>query len=78
MMTDQSRRILTEAMALPPMDRAELVDQLLASFDFPARAEIDAVWSTEAEHRLRAYEHGDMEALPGEAVFRRIQRPPSK
>ena len=78
MMTDQSRRILTEAMALPPMDRAELVDQLLASFDFPARAEIDAAWSTEAEDRLRAYERGDMEALSAEAVFRWLQRPHSK
>ena len=77
-MTDQHRRIVTEAMALPPMDRAELVEQLLASFDFPARAEIDAAWSTEAEDRLRAYEQGDMEALPAEVVFRRIQRPPSK
>ena len=77
-MMDQSRRILTEAMALPPMDRAELVEQLLASFDFPARAEIDAAWSTEAEDRLRAYERGDMEAQPAEVVFRRIQRPPSK
>ncbi len=77
-MTDQHRRILTEAMALPPMDRAELVEQLLASFDFPARAEIDAAWSTEAEDRLRAYEQGDMEALSAEVVFRRIQRPPSK
>lgn len=77
-MTDQSRRILTEAMALPPMDRAELADQLLASFEFPAREEIYAEWSTEAEDRLRAYERGDMEALPAEEVFRRIQRPPSK
>ena len=60
------------------MDRAELVEQLLASFEFPARAEMDAVWSTEAEDRLRAYERGDMEALPAEEVFRRIQRAPSK
>lgn len=77
-MTDQSRRILIEAMASPSMDRAELVEQLLASFEFPARAEIDAAWSTEAEDRLRAYERGDMEALPAEEVFRRIQLPPSK
>jgi hypothetical protein len=54
-MTDQLRRILTDATALPPMDRAELVEQLLATFDFPARAEIDAAWSTETEERLRAY-----------------------
>ena len=41
-------------------------------------AEIDAAWSTEAEDRLRAYERGDIEALPADGVFRRIQRPPSK
>ncbi len=59
-MTAQSRRILTEAMALPPMDRTELVEQLLASFDLPARAEIDAAWSTEVEERLRAFERRDL------------------
>jgi putative addiction module component (TIGR02574 family) len=77
-MTDQHRRILTEVMALPPMDRAEWVEQLLASFDFPARAEIDAAWSTEVADRLRAYEQGDMEALAAEVVFRRIQGPPRR
>lgn len=71
-MSDQSRRILREAMSLPPMDRAELVEHLLSSFDFPARAEIDAAGSTEAEDRLRAYERGDMEPIPAEAVFHRI------
>jgi putative addiction module component (TIGR02574 family) len=78
MMTDQHRRILTEALALAPTDRAELVEQLLASCDFPARAEIDAAWSTEAEDRLRAHERGDMEALPAKVVFRRMQAPPSQ
>lgn len=77
-MTDQSRRILTEAMALPPMDRAEVVEQLLASFDFAVRAAIDAAWSIEAEDRVQAYERGDLEALSAESVFGRIQRPPSK
>ncbi len=53
MMTDQSRRILTEAMVLPPMDRAELVGHLLASVDFLARAGIDAAWSTEASPKAQ-------------------------
>ena len=60
------------------MDRAELVEQLLASFDFPERGAIDAAWSTEAEDRLQAFERGEMEAMPAEAVFRRIQRPASE
>lgn len=77
-MTDQSRRILTDAVVLPPMDRAELVEPLLASFDFPEREAIDAAWSTEVEDRLHAFECGEVEAMPAEAVFRRIQRPASE
>jgi hypothetical protein len=41
-MTPQSQQILREALDLPPVDRAELVEQILASFEFPARQEIDA------------------------------------
>lgn len=77
-MTDQSRPLLTEALSLPPMERAELVEQILASFDFPGRPAIDAAWGAEAEDRLRAYERGDMEPTPGDVVFRRIQQPPTK
>ena len=76
-MTEESRRILTEALSLPPMERAELVERLFASFDFPARPAIDAAWSAEAEDRLRAYERGDMNPMPADTVFRRIQRPPT-
>ena len=74
-MTDQSRRILTEAMTLSPMERADLVEQILASFEFPARSVIDAAWSAEAEERLSAFERGDMDPISADEVFRRIQRP---
>ncbi len=53
-MTPQSEQILREALDLPPMDRAELVEQILASFEFPARTDIDAAWGQEAEDRLDA------------------------
>lgn len=77
-MTEQSRRVLTDALSLSPMERAELVEQILASFDFSARPTIDEAWSAEVEDRLRAYECGDMEAISADAVFFRIQHPPTK
>jgi len=76
-MTDESRRILTEALTFTPMERAELVEELLASFDFPTRAAVDAAWRREADDRVRAYEQGAMTAIAADEVFRRIQRPPT-
>ena len=59
-MTPQSEQVLREALDLPPTDRAELVEQILASFEFPARQDIDAAWGREAEDRLDAFERGDI------------------
>ena len=73
-MTPQSERVLREALELTPTDRAELVEQILASFDFPARKEIDAAWAREAEARIDAYERGEIDTVPAEDVFKEINR----
>ncbi len=73
-MTPQSEQILREALDLPPMDRAELVEQILASFEFPARKDIDAAWGQEAEDRLDAYERGDIQSSPAGEVFKEIDQ----
>ena len=54
------------------MERAALVEELLSSFDFPARQETDALWAQEAEDRIDAYERGEFPASPAEAVFERL------
>ena len=38
-MTEHSRRILSEALELSPMERAALVEELLSSFDNPRQIE---------------------------------------
>jgi putative addiction module component (TIGR02574 family) len=74
MMTPQSQQILREALGLPPIDRAELVEQILASFEFPARQDIDAAWAQEAEDRIGAYERGELGSSPAGEVFKDIDR----
>ena len=74
-MTNESRHILGQAMTLSPMERAELVEELLASFDFPSRVVLDAEWGTEAEDRLRAFEQGEVRAVPADEVFCRVGGP---
>ena len=73
-MTPESEQILREALDLPPIDRAELVEQILASFEFPARKDIDAAWGREAEDRIDAYERGEIGTSPAGEVFKEIDR----
>jgi putative addiction module component (TIGR02574 family) len=73
-MTPESEQILREALDLPPIDRAELVEQILASFEFPARKDIDAAWGREAEDRIDAYERGEIGTSSAAEVFKEIDR----
>ncbi len=73
-MTPQSEQILREALDLPPIDRAELVEQILASFEFPGRKDVDAAWGREAEDRLDAFNRGDIGSSPAGDVFREIDQ----
>ena len=77
-MTEQSRKVLAEALELAPIERAALVEELLSSFDFPARQEVDALWANEAEDRIDAYERRELSASPAEAVFDRLNREQTK
>ncbi|MHC4519944.1 MAG: addiction module protein [Planctomycetota bacterium] len=73
-MTPQSEQVLRDALELGPTDRAELVEQILASFEFPARQDIDAAWAREAEARIDAYERGEIKSAPADDVFNEIDR----
>ena len=61
-MTQKARDVLNQALSLSPLERAEIVEELLASFDRPERKEIDAAWAKEAEDRLNAYDRGEIGA----------------
>ncbi len=73
-MPKQRRQILAEALKLPPVERAELVEDLLTSFEFKSRKRIDALWAKEAENRIDAYERGEMAAIPAKDVFSEIEK----
>ena len=63
-MSAEGKRVLEDALKLPPVERAELVEEILSSFDFPARHEVDAMWAKEAEDRIAAYERGETKSRP--------------
>lgn len=73
-MSRLGEQILAEALALPPMERAEMVEKLLSSFDFTSRKKIDELWAKEAENRIDAYERGEISAIFAKEVFEKIER----
>ncbi|MBN1998325.1 addiction module protein [candidate division KSB1 bacterium] len=70
----KSEKILKEALDLSPIERAELIEYLLSSFEFPARKEIDRLWAAEAEERIDAYEQGKIKSIPVKQVFEKLDR----
>lgn len=67
-------RLLTdEAKKLSPSERAELVDELLASLSV-TDAEIDRLWSEEAERRLTDYRLGRSSAVEAATVLDGLRR----
>lgn len=68
------RKVLEEALNLPPIERAEIVEKLLASFEFSDRNAVDELWAKEAESRLDAYERGEINAIPAKDVFKKIEQ----
>jgi len=73
-MSRQGKQILAEALNLPPIERAEIVEELLSSFEFPSRKTIDELWDQEAESRIDAYERGEITAIPAKEVFEKIEK----
>lgn len=74
MTSQNTERILSDALELPPIERADLIEQLLSSFEFPERNTIDELWAKEAEDRIDAYDRGEFTARSAKEVFDRIER----
>jgi putative addiction module component (TIGR02574 family) len=73
-MPKHAESILAEALELPPVERAELVENILSSFEFQSRKAIDMLWAQEAEDRIDAYDRGEMAAIPAKDVFAEIEK----
>lgn len=73
-MTTQAQQVLNDAVHLSPIERAELVEKILSSFNFSARNDIDESWALEAEERVDAYDSGEIELSSVAEVFDRINK----
>ncbi len=67
-METRTEDVLKEALELPAIERAGLVNRLLSSLDTPDKT-IDEVWQKEIGERIQAYEAGKMETVSVEEVL---------
>ena len=58
-----TKRLIDEALKLPPDERFALIDELLQRLDRPD-PELDRVWIEAAERRLAAHRIGQVEGIP--------------
>jgi len=68
-MSEQTVRLLEEALRLPPAEREELADRLLASLDSPSDDGLAARQLAEVEARIDALERGEMKTVSVKEAF---------
>lgn len=73
-MTASAQALLNEALKLPPIDKASMIEELISSFDPNSRAQIDKEWADESESRISAYDAGLLKARPFEDVIRELNK----
>ncbi|TAN37783.1 MAG: addiction module protein [Verrucomicrobia bacterium] len=73
-MTAIAEQVLKDALGLPPVDRAELIERLFQSFDSSMDRHVDTVWAAEIESRIEGYDQGQIAASPAADVLARINR----
>ena len=67
----KTKDLIAEAISLPVEERAIIVDSLLRSLNTP-ESEIDEKWVAVAKRRLGELRSGQVEAVPGNEVFKKI------
>ena len=72
-MSTEASRILTEVLALPPDERAQIVERILDSLGAEPSKERLERWGVETESRLDAIDGGELEVVAGEEVLERLR-----
>jgi putative addiction module component (TIGR02574 family) len=70
-MTARAEQVLTEALCLPPSERAQLAERLFSSLDI-SQQELDRLWAQEADSRIDGYDRGDIKAVSANDVFKNL------
>jgi putative addiction module component (TIGR02574 family) len=65
--------LANEALKLPPLERAQIIDALWRSLDSAEQDAIDRAWLLESQDRLAAFRAGQLTAINGEEALRAVE-----
>ena len=65
--------LANEALKLPPLERAQIIDALWRSLDPVEQDTVDRAWLIESQDRLAAFRAGQLTAINGEEALRAIE-----
>ena len=74
-MSERSQSVIADALALPPLERAEVIDRLYQSLRSEREGEIESAWAEESERRIDAYLAGQADTVPYEQIKRQLSQP---
>ena len=72
-MATNTQKVLKNALELPTLDRASLIDRLLSSLDQPDE-QIDKLWRREVEDRVKAYKAGKIKSVSLKEALSKYKR----
>lgn len=67
------QEIADQALHLSTEERANLIQQLVASLDSPTVEDLRAEWLAQARHRSEELDKGTVHAIPGQDVIQRAR-----
>jgi len=72
-MGERAKKLLNEALALPPSERADFAAELMASLDGEPDTDVDIAWATELEARAERAIAGQSQGSDWPTVRARIE-----
>ena len=66
-------RIEDEALHLPKEERAQLIQRLVLSLEFPSEEELRSDWLLEARRRAEELDNGSVQPVSAEDVMRKAR-----
>lgn len=65
--------ILTQALQMPPKERAAVAERLIASLDAEIDWDVEVAWQQEVQRRIDEIDKGEVVCLPWEQVLQRLR-----
>jgi len=72
-MSRKAKKVLEEALTLPPPERADLAVTLLDSLDEQEDEGVEQAWAHEIERRIQDVESGAVKMMPWSEARRRLR-----